>query len=40
VDALKNALPDMIKIVQELPDTEYAYILKVYRHTDTLGSAR
>ena len=38
VDAFKNALPEMIKIVQELPDTEPAHILKVYRQTDTLDS--
>jgi len=31
VEAFKNALPKMIKIVKELTDTEPAHILKVYR---------
>ena len=31
VKAFKNALPEMIKIVNELTDTEPAHILKVYR---------
>ena len=31
VDAFKRALPKMISIVKELPDTEPAHILKVYR---------
>jgi len=31
VDAFKRVLPKMISIVKELPDTEPAHILKVYR---------
>jgi len=31
VAAFKNALPKMIAIVKELPDTETADVLKVYR---------
>ena len=33
VKAFKNALPQMIKIVKELTDTEPAHILKVYRES-------
>ncbi len=33
VEAFKNALPQMIKIVKELTDTEPAHILKVYRES-------
>jgi putative two-component system response regulator len=33
VEAFKNALPQMIKIVKELTDTEQAHILKVYRES-------
>ena len=33
VEAFKNALPQMIKIVNELTDTEPAHILKVYRES-------
>lgn len=33
VEAFKNALPEMIKIVKELTDTEPAHILKVYRES-------
>jgi HD-GYP domain-containing protein (c-di-GMP phosphodiesterase class II) len=33
VEAFKNALPEMIKIVKELADTELAHILKVYRES-------
>jgi putative two-component system response regulator len=33
VEAFKNALPKMIKIVKELTDTEPAHILKVYRES-------
>jgi HD-GYP domain-containing protein (c-di-GMP phosphodiesterase class II) len=31
VDAFKKILPVMIRIVKELPDTEPAHILKIYR---------
>ena len=31
LDAFKRVLPKMISIVKELPDTEPAHILKVYR---------
>ncbi|MBC8288151.1 MAG: response regulator [Nitrospinae bacterium] len=31
IDAFKQVLPEMIRIVKELPDTEPAHILKVYR---------
>lgn len=34
VEAFKRILPEMIHIVQELPDTEPADILKVYRQTN------
>lgn len=34
VDAFKKVLPIMIRIVKELPDTEPAHILKVYRQKD------
>jgi putative two-component system response regulator len=33
VEAFKNALPEMIKIVKGLTDTEPAHILKVYRES-------
>ena len=33
IEAFKNALPEMIKIVKELADTEPAHILKVYRES-------
>ena len=31
VEAFKQALPEMIRIVKELPDNESANVLKVYR---------
>ncbi len=31
VEAFKRTLPEMVKIVKELPDTETAHILKIYR---------
>jgi putative two-component system response regulator len=31
VDAFKQALPEMVRIVKELPDNEAAHVLKVYR---------
>lgn len=33
VEAFKNALPEMIKIVNEHQDTESGHILKVYRES-------
>lgn len=38
VDAFKNALSEMIKIVKELTDTEPAHILKVYRDSSASDS--
>jgi len=34
VDAFKKVPPNMIRIIKELPDTEPAHILKVYRQND------
>ncbi len=40
VEAFKEALPEMIRIVKELPDDEPVQALKVYRRTSTtVGSA-
>ena len=40
VEAFKEALPEMVRIVKELPDNEPADILKVYRETNTTSSAQ
>ncbi len=39
VDAFKKVLPQMTRIVKELPDTEPAHILKVYRQDDNSALA-
>ncbi len=39
VEAFKKALPEMIRIVKELPDDEPADILKVYRKNRTKNAA-
>jgi putative two-component system response regulator len=39
VEAFKKALPQMIKIVNELTDTEPAHILKVYRESSSNSTA-
>lgn len=38
VEAFKNALPEMINIVNEHTDTEPAHILKVYRKPSATDS--
>ena len=40
VEAFKEALQEMVRIVKELPDNEPADILKVYRETNTTSSAQ
>jgi len=39
VEAFKKALPEMIRIVKELPDDEPADVLKVYRKNRTKNAA-
>ena len=39
VETFKKALPEMIRIVKELPDDEPADILKVYRKNRTKNAA-